>query len=207
MKKGGRNFFWPSYVDVMTSLFIIALVLFVISFSSYRTTKETQEKVKRIQRAVNELDSNYFQYSAQYQRFELKKRINFKVNEATIDPGDFDYLLNAGKSLISKLQPLIDSVNNDAAVELGQKIRFMIIIEGMSSNDGAPDEINYPLSYNRARALINLWKTKGLNFNKDWEIQVAGSGIGGDGRYPPEGNDDAANQRILLHIIPKFSSR
>lgn len=207
MKKGGRNFFWPSYVDVMTSLFIIALVLFVISFSSYRTTKETQEKVKRIQRAVNELDSNYFRYSSEYQRFELKKRINFKVNEATIDPSDHSYLIDAGKSITKKLQPLIDSVNNNQGLKAGQKLRFMIIVEGMASNDGAPDEVNYPLSFNRARALINLWKVRGVNFSNDWEIQVAGSGIGGDGRYPPKGNDDTANQRILLHIIPKFSSR
>lgn len=207
MKKGGRNFFWPSYVDVMTSLFIIALVLFVISFSSYRTTKETQEKIKRIQRAVNELDTNYFSYSLQYQRFELRERINFKVNEATIAPSDHMYLINAGKSITQKLQPLIDSVNTSSSTSEGQKLRFMIIVEGMSSNDGAPDEINYPLSYNRARALINLWKVNNVDFNKDWEIQVAGSGIGGDGRYPPKGNDDTANQRILLHIIPKFSSR
>lgn len=207
MKKGGRNFFWPSYVDLMTSLFIIALVLFVISFSSYRTTKETQEKVKRIQRAVNELDSNYFSYSSRYQRFELNRRINFKVNEATIDAGDHSYLVSAGKSITQKLQPLIDSVNNDKDMELGQKLRFMIIVEGMASNDGAPDEINYPLSFNRARALINLWKMNGVNFSSDWEIQIAGSGIGGDGRYPKNGYDDTANQRILLHIIPKFSSR
>ena len=35
-KKNSKDFFWPSYVDVMTNLFAITLVLFVVSFFLFK---------------------------------------------------------------------------------------------------------------------------------------------------------------------------
>ena len=77
MNKENRDFFWPSYVDLMTVLFLIMLVLFVLSFKLFKDKDsenrrniallqvEVQEKRKldEIKAALSRLDSRYFQYN------------------------------------------------------------------------------------------------------------------------------------------------
>ena len=43
MNKRSNGSFWPSYVDIMTTLFAIMLVLFVVSYSRFKN-KEKQLK-------------------------------------------------------------------------------------------------------------------------------------------------------------------
>ena len=39
------DFFWPSYVDLMTSLFVVMLVLFVYSFKLFRDREQEQKRL------------------------------------------------------------------------------------------------------------------------------------------------------------------
>ena len=58
---------------------------------------------------------------------------------------------------------------------------------------------NYELSYERALALSRFWQNSGIDFGKNCEVLISGSGTGGSMRDSYEKN----NQRLLIHIIPK----
>lgn len=63
-KKKKESFFWISYSDLMTSLFFILLVLFVLSstglYMSEQATRKQLDKINEIQEAVNRLPKEYF---------------------------------------------------------------------------------------------------------------------------------------------------
>jgi outer membrane protein OmpA-like peptidoglycan-associated protein len=193
------NFFWASYADLMTSLFFIMLVLFVLTIAMMkRQQKATVEQLKRIveiQNSVKELDKRYFYYQDEYKRFSLKKQIQFDPAKSTIKIEYKDYLLEVGRnieSLIKRLQTKYQ--NND--------IKYMIIIEGMSSNDNY--KYNDELSYQRALSLLKLWNQNSIYFDPTFcELQIAGSGTKGVGRFEGVKNE-YKNQQFLIQIIPKI---
>ena len=86
-------------------------------------------------------------------------------------------------------------------------ITYLVVIEGMASKDNYYD--NDGLSYKRALSLYYLWKRNGISFEKSQcEVQVAGSGIRGRGRYNESNmnpEDEVKNQRIIIQIVPKIS--
>ena len=72
------------------------------------------------------------------------------------------------------------------------------------------DSKNNELSYERALALVNYWKSKGILFysykdgfkvkdNLPFELIVSGSGISSEFREVNEPD----NQRFVIHVIPK----
>jgi len=198
MKNNNSGFFWPSFTDLMTSLFFIMLVLYVLTYVKLkyqqRATNNQLEKIRQIQAAVKELPKAYFAYDATYKRFSLVKNIEFETQKDVIKPQYTDYLVKVGAAIKS----LIDTLKIKYA---GQDIRYIVIIEGMSSRDNYID--NYPLSYKRAQAIRVLWIQNKIRLDQSvCEVQVSGSGTGGIGRYPQ--NQDVKNQRILIQIVPKI---
>jgi outer membrane protein OmpA-like peptidoglycan-associated protein len=175
------------------------LVLFVLTIAMMkRQQKATVEQLKRIveiQNSVKELDKRYFYYQDEYKRFSLKKQIQFDPAKSTIKIEYKDYLLEVGRnieSLIKRLQTKYQ--NND--------IKYMIIIEGMSSNDNY--KYNDELSYQRALSLLKLWNQNSIYFDPTFcELQIAGSGTKGVGRFEGVKNE-YKNQQFLIQIIPKI---
>lgn len=198
MKGKSSDFFWPSYTDLMTSLFFIMLVLYVLTFvkltNQQKATELQLKKIKEIQAAVKELPKEYFKYDSVYKRFSLVNNIEFKAGQDIIKPTDKQYLINVGvsiKDLINKLKKKYSD----------QDIKYVVIIEGMASLDNFKN--NFPLSYLRAWAVMKLWQR--VNIMPDQtvcEVQVAGSGTGGIGRFPT--TEEWKNQRILIQIVPKI---
>ncbi len=197
MPKKKEDFFWPSYTDLMTTLFFVMLVLYVLTFSllkkQQRATEEQLRKIREIQNAARQLPEKYFQYDPQYKRFTLKRAIQFEVLQSDIkNTADRQYLEGVGQSIL-------DLIENLKARDETKGTSYMVIVEGMASRDEYAR--NYQLSYERALALFNLWKSQGLYFDPSvCEVQIAGSGIGGVGRSP----DEALNQRFLIQIVPKL---
>jgi outer membrane protein OmpA-like peptidoglycan-associated protein len=199
-KKEFHNFFWPSYADLMTSLFFIMLVLYVLTFLKLKfqqkATVEQLNKIKEIQKSVKELPEKYFQYQPEYKRFTITQQIQFEKKQSIINPGDYEYLLGVGKSIKNLIAKLKRKYPND-------DIRYLLVIEGMASNDSY--DKNYELSYERAFALFKFWRSKGIVFDeKICEVQIAGSGIGGTGRYA--NGEEFKNQRFLIQIVPKIGN-
>lgn len=189
----------------MTSLFFIMLVLYVLTYvklmqqqrrieAERRVTEEQLKKIKEIQDAVKELPTAYFAYDSTYKRFSLTQDVRFEKMSDVISGQDESYLLGVG----SAIRSLIDTLKSKYR---GQDIKYLVVIEGMASNDLYID--NFPLSYKRAWAVLKLWQRNAIVPDPTvCEVQVAGSGTGGIGRYPHA--NEAKNQRILIQIIPKI---
>lgn len=197
MRKGS-GFFWPSFADLMTALFFIMLVLYVLTYlkltNQQRATEQQLNKIKEIQAAVKELPQDYFQYDSEYKRFSLVQNIEFERGQDIIKPKYEQYLIDVGVSI----KDLISNLKSEYAQ---QDIKYVVIIEGMASNDNYFD--NYPLSYKRAWAVMKLWQRENVMPDQSvCEVQVAGSGTGGIGRFP--NNEEFKNQRILIQIVPKI---
>jgi outer membrane protein OmpA-like peptidoglycan-associated protein len=199
MKAKGASFFWPSFTDLMTSLFFIMLVLYVLTYlklsNQQKATEQQLNKIKEIQAAANALPPEYFVPDSINKRFSLRKSPEFYTKTDIFkNEEDKDYLINVGKSI----RRLIDTLKIKYS---DQDIKYIVLIEGMSSLDKYED--NFPLSYKRALAVKNLWDNNGIILNQSvCEIQIAGSGTGGIGRF--KDREEIKNQRILIQIVPKI---
>ena len=205
--------FWPSITDLMVSMFVIVLVLFVVSYSMYRTNEVTIKTVNDVSNLDSLIDKNYFKYDTIYKRFELTRSIQFATNDDRIMEKDKNFLKEAGVSLLNLLGKLKGESTSTVSMK-DLSIRYIILIEGMSSITDTDSNYNAELSFRRSRDLYKFWNVNGINFDTSYcEIQIAGSGFEGLGRYPlkpsntPEsfkGFTDFDNQRILIQVIPKI---
>ncbi|MGQ9848071.1 MAG: hypothetical protein ACUVQP_11320 [Bacteroidales bacterium] len=205
MRNISHDFFWPSYVDLLTALFIVMLVMFVLSYKllsdSKKVTEEELKKIKEIQKISESLPTKYFEFQPEYKRWTLKQPTQFGIGSDEIPRSDYEYLEEVGNSLVKMLNDLNEKYKKDS-------LKYLIVIEGMSSKIGTNPDPNY-LSYRRAKSLVEFWEKRGINIKSDiFEILVVGSGIEGVGRYeydPPFFDKEKKNQRILIQIIPKIS--
>lgn len=220
MKKKSGSHFWPSYSDLMTSLFFIMLVMFVLTIVSLRNSlleaerlrkisEEQLRSIQQIQEAVNQLPTDYFEEDATNKRWVLKRSFSPKFNTR-----DFNIsVLNDTTSLVkvgNSLMGVIDNLNrmkNDPKYK-DMDITYLVVIEGMASKDNYYD--NDALSYKRALSLYYLWRRNGISFEESQcEVQISGSGVRGRGRFNADGlhpQDEVRNQRIIIQIVPKISN-
>lgn len=195
-----NNIFWTSYSDLMTSLFFVMLVLFVVTIGylkyNCKTTKEQLKKIRELQTAVQDLPKEYFVYQPKYKRFKLKKQIQFDKGSSVIKPEYYNYLKKVGNSIVNLISKL-KKQNKFNRFD----IKYLVVIEGMASKDNYAG--NYVLSYKRALSLYRFWKSNDISFDpNDIEIQISGSGIEGIREF--YGEDEYKNQQFLIHIIPKL---
>jgi len=197
------TFFWASYADLMTSLFFIMLVLFVLSVAmlnkNVNATKAQLKKIQEIEESINKIDSTYFEYNALHKKHILKINVAFDSYSSDINDvsmHDQDKLVKAGLVI----RDFIQKSDSDA--------KYLLIIEGQSSKDGYNKNVfenNYVLSYQRALSLVQLWSKRGVVFDQNGkcEVIISGSGQSGALRKEPDNKWNKSNQRFLIHIIPK----
>lgn len=225
-KRKKESFFWISYSDLMTSLFFIMLVLFVLSstglYMSEQATRKQLDKINEIQVAVNRLPKEYFCEDSINKRWTLREEFtpHFASRDATIPPRDSAQIIYIGQSLMEVVKSLNALKSSDKYA--GLDVKYMLVIEGMASN--IQYSRNDELSYDRALAVYYLWKRNGIDFeNSDCEVQISGSGIRGIRPYntayyeaekkgdPNASNlynlhEEEKNQCIIIQIIPKISN-
>lgn len=200
MKKGKESFFWTSYSDLMTSLFIIMLVLFVLVIVLLHKRMEATiielENIKKVEASTRDLEGKYFSYNKEYEKFVLNIDCQFPIRQYDInllDESTRNKLMDAGQQVKDFL-------------ERHSENQYLVIVEGQASaNSEAWTEYNYNLSFQRALSLIKFWATNpNVKFSdKNCELQIAGSG---DGRLSAKTMRDPVNeknQRFLIYIIPK----
>jgi len=123
MKKS--NYFWVSYADLMTSLFFIMLVLYIITFVMLGQNKDELQKMVEalrkkelaLQNAVENLkqklavyelveqnlkplkeNTQLFRYEEEYKRFTLAFNVEFEINQYEIKQGKLkNYSITASK--------------------------------------------------------------------------------------------------------------
>ena len=214
MKKNNTDSFWPSYTDLMTSMFFIMLVLFVLIYTKQNNQIEDLERKLAIINAVEEnlkplkSDSLLFTYEEKYKRFKLSFNVKFQIDKYHIKPGELDryhYTIDKINKAGAKLKSIIDQLKIKKSTDPKFKnLSYILVIAGYASKTGG-EYHNYELSYNRALSLRNYWRTQGVDFEgKNYadliDLQISGNGWGGIGRL----ENETDNQRFLIHIFPKI---
>ena len=219
MNQDRNNFFWPSYVDLMTALFLVMLVLFVLSYKQFQDKQKAnvnliaelkvkaaeKEKLDEIQAALKRLeDPRYFAYNQRYKRYELNFPVEFQAQRYDLPAEARQPLIEAGRFLLGQMQALGRADN----------VQYLVVVEGRAAkNPNLPDTdprnldgaAVRQLSYNRAMEVIRLWESAGLRFPANLELVAAGSGFKGAGRYTGF-SQEAKNKRFIIQIQPKIGS-
>ena len=163
MDNNNNGTFWPSYVDVMTTLFAIMLVLFAVSFSRFKIKeKELTQKVEelrdtetRLQEIVDEYDdilkiystvgeidaTDYFGYNKPNLKHLFQINVEYQTKEYAINRLKLDQIdVNAANkkrdSIVAAgelIKNTIIELNNSLPDTVENNIKFLVIIEGQSS--------------------------------------------------------------------------
>lgn len=213
MKKRNNSSFWPSYVDIMTTLFAIMLVLFVVSYSRFKN-KEKQlkslvdeyENIITVYSTVGAIDSTaYFGYNKEYLKHLFTVDVEYQQKEYRIDKlkldeidkkaanNKRDSIIQAGKLIketilkLEKTKKIEDALHSDST---RNNIKFLVVIEGQASKIGFNLDDwhnNYTLSYLRASFLNKFWKDNNIDLASipRCELIISGSGEGGVPRVIP----------------------
>lgn len=210
MKKGKKeSFFWTSYSDLMTSLFFVMLVLFILAISiqhgqltnvieENQHLTELLNKGQEIEKSIQHINSEFFEYDSLFKRHTLKDiNISFRTGSAEISDissEDKQKLLKAGNAI----RDFMAAAKEDTLLNAD----YLLIVEGQSSKDGWAS--NYELSYARALALVRFWSDSLIVFDDlPCEVIISGSGQASKFRLQPDNRSNKKNQRFVIHIIPK----
>ncbi len=234
MNHNKRDFFWPSYVDLLTALFAVVLVLFIISFYNFKQKKDELEGYVNVLREDNKIlnkvksnlklfdtDKDLFIYDSIHNRiqlaFDIKYKTGYEYYEISNNHISANYIQTKKNidSLGIKMQRIINHLKIQKETDPSMKdISYLLVISGSASRWGDPDE-NFLLSYKRALSLYKYWK-KELKIDFDSpqyhniiELQIAGIGIGGVGRFntpfvAANKIEEEKNQRFIIYITPKI---
>ena len=230
MKQRNKDSFWPTYVDIMTTLFAIMVVLFAVSYSRFRVKEDElkkivnkYEEIQSIYNVVENIDSTYFEFNPQYVKHIFRIQVTYQKGKYSLyeleeDETNFiaanklrKQIVDAGK----EIQKTIISLQKNKSIK--QDIKYLVVIEGQASADGyyVNDYYNNDiLSYQRALALHRFWKEEAsIDFsNMDkCELVVSGSGEGGVPRFTEDdykkSTEYMANQHIKKSDFEKFNQR
>ena len=222
-KNNNKESFWPSYVDIVTTLFAIMVVLFAVSYSRFRVKEaelkkiaDKYEEIKSIYRVVENIDSSYFEFNPELVKFIFKIQVTFQTGEFELtkleadltNKAQADTLRENVKKAGLEIQETISNLVKDTTITK-QDIKYLVVIEGQASADGYGwrngkyDKYfnNDVLSYQRALYLNQFWKENNIDFSSMDKCELVISGSGEKG-VPRDTTDEKFNQRFLIHIVP-----
>lgn len=205
-----ESFFWTSYSDLMTSLFFVMLVLFVLAIAVLRNSMAKTEMELANAKRLLQIDKQFqplvqsgsFVYYEATRKFVAKDFLGVEIflpNKTDIRPEYINKVVAIGQEIETLLKNLSEE-NPDFS--------YLMILEGNMANTYdhriSPDNNNgYKTSYERALAVYQLWQRKGINLRKyNTEVQICGSGFNGIDRDKVEDN----NKRFTIQILPKIKS-
>jgi hypothetical protein len=233
MRKKSESFFWTSFADLMTSLFFIVLVLYVLTYimlkkkerelvNTVADLKHKLEVYELVEQNLKPLknDTLLFRYEENHKRFVLAFDVFFENGLSKIKEGELsNYSTTIGKieSVGSQLQNTIDNLARNKAENPSMKnVSYLLIISGYASHLLSGSQINdYDLSFQRAYNLWGYWKDIGIDFEDNKyngliDLQIAGNGWGGVGRFERDQQNsfknEIKNQRFIIQIVPKIGN-
>lgn len=206
--------FWPSYVDIMTTLFAIMLILFAVTYSRFKIKQvqlqslvDEYENIITVYSTVGTIDSTkYFGYNEEYLKHLFTVDVEYQTKEYHINKLKLDLtdtvsankkredIIAAGKIVKNTIESL---EQNDS---LKNNIKFLVVIEGQASKVAFNESDwanNYTLSYLRAQFLNKFWQENNINLAEipRCEVIISGSGEGGFPRVIP-------NETLLRESYP-----
>ena len=133
MAQKKESFFWTSYSDLMTSLFFIMLVLFilviVVLHKRMEVTEQQLEEIQKVEDSTKDLSRDYFKYRPEYKKYVLNIAVRYPVGKSDIN--DIESV-NKDEILIQLYQAgkEIHKFLNDHSEN-----QYLLIIEGQASLD------------------------------------------------------------------------
>ncbi len=207
-KNKKESFFWTSYSDLMTSLFFVMLLLFILTIillhkrmvqaqQGETATKAQLEKITELENSIKNIDTVYFGYNNEYKTHILRTKVKFEKGSASF--GDISE--ETKQELYAVRDLLRDSLQS--FVKSTPDASYLLIIEGQASADSYV--WNNELSYKRALSLFKFWfpdqrETNLRFYDLPCEVVIAGAGCM-EGKPREAINED--NQRFLIRILPK----
>ncbi len=200
MAQKKESFFWTSYSDLMTSLFFVMLVLFILVIvllhKRMEATEAQLQEIKKVEESTKDLSKDYFMYRPEYKKYVLNIQVRYPSGQSdlnTIIAPDKDLQLDRLAQAGKEIQEFLDKHKEN---------QYVLIVEGQASKDNFT--LNYELSYQRALALMRFWvEDRGINFGNNCEILISGSGDGKLDTHSMRESVETENQRFLIHILPK----
>lgn len=218
--------FWTSYSDLMTSLFFVMLVLFIVCLVKVNGINQELRNANEEANAQIEEYERILQLKEQFEVLTHASSLEYDSGKKMFYAKDFQEkeIFNpfTGNNIedASKIKDeyidIVDTVGNDLIKILEQlnsnkQFSYQLVIEGnaaipwqqLQNGSYNPDNTTmYDLSYRRALALYNRWRSNGLNFRQyNTEIIIAGSGFNGNNR---DHRVEDYNKRFIIQIIPKI---
>ena len=200
MAQKKESFFWTSYSDLMTTLFFVMLVLFILVIvllhKRMEVTEAQLQEIKKVEQSTKDLSRDYFKYRPDYKKYVLTIQVRYPAGKSDLrdiisinKDGQLQQLAEAGREIQSFLKSHSEN-------------QYILIIEGQASKDNYL--YNYELSYQRALALMRFWiEDSYIIFDNNCEILISGSGDGKLDTHSMRETNEAENQRFLIHILPK----
>lgn len=154
--QSNKSSFWPSYVDIMTTLFAIMLVLFVVSYSRFQIKqgelvdkqkeliekqvelerfKDKYEEIMSIYQAVDNIDPTYFEFNQQYLKHIFKISVNYIKGEYALDK------LVQDDPMSTSYNPAEAARVRQQIIAAGQEIKHTIL--NLQRNDSIKIAIKY----------------------------------------------------------------
>ena len=228
-----KESFWPSYVDIMTTLFAVMLILFAVSYARFKQKEGQLENLVQeykdiinVYSTIDEIDkTDYYAYDSLYLKHAITISIGYQDAEYDIHKLDLDKTdvakADAKRDSIKQAGILVQSIikNLEEQSGISKNIKFLVVIEGQSSKVPFYEsdwKNNETLSFLRAKFLKKYWtdpieqggcglfqKNSANDSNSKCEIIIAGSGEGGVPRYYYSGN---ANSISMNPEDEKFKS-
>jgi len=206
-----NDFFWVSFSDLMTTLFFVMLVLFVLTVVFLKIEQgKVEAKVEELEKIV-QLEEQFkplqkdgdFLYLEKCKKFvarELMGKEIFEPNKTKIVDKYIQPTVQVGR----KLESFLNQLEKE-----NPTFSYLLIIEGNMANTydrkySKDSEYGYKVSYERALAVYNLWTDNNIDFRKsNVEVLISGSGFNGLCRE----KNQADNKRFSIQIIPKVSNK
>lgn len=170
-----RESFWPSYVDIMTTLFAVMLILFAVSYARFKLKEGQLEMLVNeykdiidVYSTVDAIDkTGYYAYDKQYlkhtltvsiayqdKEYDISNKLQYDLTNKTKADQVREKIRRAGR----EVQNIISNLEENS--ENSKNIKFLIVIEGQSSKIPFNDndwQNNETLSYLRAKFLKKFW--------------------------------------------------
>ena len=88
MTQKKESFFWTSYSDLMTSLFFIMLVLFILVIvllhKRMEATEMQLEEIRKVEESTKDLSKDFFVYRPEYKKYVLNISVAYPTGESDI---------------------------------------------------------------------------------------------------------------------------
>ena len=230
-----KESFWPSYVDIMTTLFAVMLILFAVSYARFKKKEGELEMlvndykdIINIYSKVDSIDkSPFYAYDSLYLKHTITISIAYQdreydIHKLKLDQAGQTEQANAKRDSIRQAGILVQQIIKELEEKSSDNIKFLVVIEGQSSKIPFYEsewKNNETLSFLRAKYLKYYWtapveeggcglfkKTSENDIKSKCEIIVAGSGEGGVPRFYYTGKDEQISINPADEKYPTFNA-